>query len=91
MRFECGYSYFIILIISFWKNDAIHIKIHEIILMISRAINEHTCLWIAQTHFEKKKKNHVCFPSSSTTLGLTIKQAKLKYNNMFVQTQVKSI
>ena len=40
---------------------------------------------------EKKKKNHVRFPSSSTTLGLTIKQAKLKYSNMFVQTQVKSI
>ena len=40
---------------------------------------------------KEKKKNHVCFPSSSTTLGLTIKQAKLNYNNMFVQARFKSI
>ena len=70
MRFECGYSYFIILIISFWKNDAIHIKIHEIILMISRAINEHTCLWIAQTHFEKKKKKSCLFSKLKYNFGL---------------------
>jgi len=40
---------------------------------------------------KKKKIVHVRLQSSSTTLGLTIKQAKLNYNNMFVQARFKSI
>ena len=40
---------------------------------------------------KKKKIVNVRLQSSSTTLGLTIKQAKLNYNNMFVQARFKSI